>query len=212
MDIADLDADGDGITNALELQAGGALSIAFDIYNASSTPDDMDGDGMPDVLDGDTDGDGFPDDLERERGTNPSDAKDTPISQYGENTGIYYVPGDGFQSSYDPQGYELSVSALVFMLTSEFLLPLILLPASLFLVMRKGFRFKKIRRQLRDTTSIAQLEGAEEMIDNLILKNKVKVVHGVLLRNQFERCRENLKEKADAPVKRVRPPPAQRNY
>ncbi|MGY8755189.1 MAG: hypothetical protein ACKVIR_05810 [Candidatus Poseidoniales archaeon] len=212
MDIADLDADGDGITNALELQAGGAMSMAFDIYNSSSVPPDLDGDGMPDVLDSDTDGDDFPDDLERERGTNPNDAEDTPISQYGENTGIYYVPGDGFQSSYDPQGYELSVSALVFMLTSEFLLPLILLPASFFLVMRKGKRFKKVRKQLRNTTNIAQLEGAEQMIDNLILKNKVKVVHGVLLRNQFERCRDKLKEKAAAPVKRVRPPPASSNY
>ena len=52
---ADLDIDGDGITNEYELLSG------TDVYDANSTPPDLDGDGIPDMLDDDADGNGIPD-------------------------------------------------------------------------------------------------------------------------------------------------------
>jgi len=207
MDLADKDADGDGITDSLEEQAGGALGIPFDIYNASSVPDDLDGDGMPDVLDDDTDGDGFPDALEEERGSDTMDANQTPMNMYGEgDLGFYYVPGEGFKSGYHEEGYEISASMAIDMLTSEFLVPLLLLPLSLVLMLRKGRRYKKMRKRLDSCKDADILEEYESDIDQMIMKRKVKVEHGMLLRNQFERIRDELSGGSSSAPSRSSPP------
>ena len=207
MDLADKDADGDGITDSLEEQAGGALGIPFDIYNASSVPEDLDGDGMPDILDDDTDGDGFPDDLEIERGSDTMDANQTPMNMYGEgDLGFYYVPGEGFKSGYQEEGYEISASMAVDMLTSEFLLPLLLLPLSMVLMLRKGRRYKKMRKRLDSCKDLDILEEFEGDIDEMIMKKKVKVEHGMILRNQFERIRDKLSGGSSAAPTRASPP------
>ena len=188
MDLADLDADGDGVFNADELQAGGAEGVSYDIFNASSTPTDIDLDGIPDSLDDDRDGDGFPNDMERERGSDPNDAESTPMNLYGDaSTGIYYVPGEGFKSSYDSEGYEISVSMLVNVLTSEMLIPLLMIPITFLAMMRKRFRYKRFRKRLDQTDSMEDLEGAEEALDKMITKRKLKVEQAMLLRNQLER-------------------------
>jgi hypothetical protein len=195
MDIADMDADGDGISNALELQAGGALKTAFDIYDASSKPSDLDGDGLPDVLDADSDGDGYPDSVEKERGSDPGDANETPMNLYGDSEiGIFYVPGEGFSSQYSENGYELSLSFVVSMLTSEYLFALLLLPASLLLVLRKRRRYKRFSKRLKSAESMDDLAGAEEEIDRLITKRKLKIDQALLLRNQFERLSASFSE------------------
>ncbi len=205
MDLADKDADGDGISDSLEEQAGGALGTPFDIYNASSVPNDLDGDGIPDVLDEDSDGDGFPDELENERGSDPMDANQTPMNMYGEGeSGFYYVPGEGFKSGYQEEGYEISASMAIDMVTSEFLFPMLLLPLSLLMMMRKGRRFKKMRKRLGNCNDMDILKEYEGDIDQMILKKKVKVEHGMLLRNQFERIRDDI-EGTPAPTRSAPP-------
>jgi hypothetical protein len=163
-----------------------------DPFDADEYPADTDGDGTPDQFDDDDDGDSFPDTLEAERGTDPLDANETPLSQYGDNSGIYWVPGEGFSSSYNAEAYEFSVSALMDMMSSEYLIPLLLLPITLLLLLRRQRRFTKMRKDMESAESLDDLEGAEEAIDNLIIKRKVKVVHGVLLRNLFERKRDGM--------------------
>ena len=192
MDLADEDADGDGISNTLELQAGGAEAIPYDIYDPDSRPPDLDGDGMPDSLDADTDGDGFPDELEEDRGSDPSDANVTPLNMYGSETGLYYVPGEGFSSQYSSDGIELSASWAVALATSEYLGMLLLLPLSIVVLMRKSLRYKKVKRRLENLDEPGELDDFEEEIDELIGKGKVKVEHGLLLRNLFERTRDEL--------------------
>lgn len=188
MDLADLDADGDGIFNADELQAGGAEGVSYDIYNVSSVPTDIDSDGIPDSLDDDKDGDGFPNDLENERGSDPNDSESTPMTIYGDAaTGIFYVPGEGFKSTYDSEGYEISVSLLVDLLTSEMLIPLLMIPITFMAMMRKRFRYSRFRKRLDLTDSMEDLEGAEEALDKMITKRKIKVEQAMLLRNQLER-------------------------
>jgi len=188
MDLADLDADGDGVFNADELQAGGAEGTSYDIFNASSTPTDIDSDGLPDSLDDDKDGDGFPNDMEKERGSDPNDAESTPMNLYGDaSTGIFYVPGEGFKSSYDSDGYEISVSLLIDVLTSEMLIPLLMIPITFMAMMRKRFRYRRFRKRLDQADSMEDLEGAEEALDTMITKRKIKVEQAMLLRNQLER-------------------------
>jgi len=193
-DILDPDIDGDGLFNTWEYQTDN------DPFDAADYPEDTDGDGTPDQFDDDDDGDEFPDSVEKERGTDPKDPEDNPMNQYGDNSGIFFVPGEGFQSGYDAEGYELSVSALVNMVTSEFILPLLLLPASLLLLLRKRGRFKKMRKHLESVGSVDELDGAEGAIDRLIMKNRVKVVHGILLRNLYERRRDQLGEGGPKPT------------
>ena len=200
MDITDEDSDGDGITNVLEMQAGGALATPFDIYNASSVPDDLDGDGMPDALDEDSDGDGFPDDLERERGSDPMDADQDPMNLYGDSgTGFYYVPGEGFESGYQQDGIEMSASMLVNLITSEYLFAVLMIPLTMFALLRKKRRYKKLRRKLNDIEFLAELERVEPVLDKYILKGKIRVEHGLLLRNLYERRREEMMEEDDSP-------------
>jgi hypothetical protein len=201
MDITDEDADGDGIRNVLELQAGGALAIPYDIFNASSVPDDLDGDGMPDVLDEDSDGDGFPDELELDRGSDPMDASENPMNLYGEGgSGFFYVPGEGFESGYRDDGYELSASMLVSLITSEYLFAVVMVPLTFLALMRKKRRYKRLRRKLDDIEELEALEKVDTILDTFILKGKIRVEHGLLLRNLYERRRDEFLEDGDDAV------------
>ena len=190
-DIYDDDTDGDGISNSIERQAG------YDPYDNQNTPEDFDNDGIPDVLDDDDDDDGFSDDMENERGSKTKDERSTPLSMYSEKgTGVYYVPGQGFSSSYEENGYELSVSWAWNLVSSEFLVPIILLPLSVLLLMGKRRKFKKFKKKMNKIEDIEELEELEEDIDAMIEKGSVKVEHAMLLRNQFERRREKLSGKS----------------
>ena len=93
-DEMDPDADGDGITNDLELAASTATH-QYSIYDVNDVPDDRDYDGMPDVLDSDDDNDGWDDEVEIERGSDEYDAESNPFNLYfGISTGTFYVSGE----------------------------------------------------------------------------------------------------------------------
>jgi len=64
-DNSDLDIDGDGWNNTVEIDAG------TNPYNDSSFPSDIDGDGIPDIFDDDIDGDGWNNTEEEKYGTYP---------------------------------------------------------------------------------------------------------------------------------------------
>jgi hypothetical protein len=57
-----------------------------------------------------------------------------------------------------------------------------------------------MRKRLKSVDSVDELGGAEEAIDRLIMKNRVKVVHGILLRNLYERRRDQLGEDGPKPT------------
>ena len=198
-DLLDPDIDGDGITNDNEMDASTDL-IEYDPFDANSTPPDMDGDSIPDVMDKDTDGDGFPNDMEKERGSDHEDTNKTPFNIYGDqDTGLFYVPGEGFKSQYDPNGMEISVSVVLDMVTSEFLIPMLILPLTMFALLAKGRRYKKMKKRLETCKDADILLEFEKDIDTLIMKKKVKVEHGMLLRNLFERIRDKMGEAKDKP-------------
>jgi len=198
MDLSDTDADGDGIANSLEEAAAAAEGTTYDIYNASSTPLDTDGDGTPDSIDTDDDNDDFPDIMEKERKSDPLDANETPLNvlKIGgqETSGVYFIPGKGFSSQYDPDGYEMSLSMALSLIQSELLIPIMVAPLSLWAVLRKGRRFRRIRKRLTRVDEMEDLNEYESKIDHLIEKNKVKIQHGMLLRNLYERRKEEMEE------------------
>ena len=180
-DILDPDADGDGIFNTWEYQ----MDPMTDPFDSSQTPDDNDKDGIPDFFDEDDDNDGFPDDVEEQRGTDPLDADSDPLLQYGGGT--FYVPGEGFSTQYDPDGVEISFGAFLDLLSSEFLLPLLIAPITVYLMLAKKRRYKRIKSGIENSEQLLTLEDYEEEINELISKNKLKIPQALLLRNILER-------------------------
>ena len=71
-----------------------------------------------------------------------------PIMRPGCETGLYYIPGDGFSSQYDPDGYEISLSILVRAMTTEFLIPIVMAIVTVFAIRRKKRRYKRVRSRL----------------------------------------------------------------
>ncbi|HIF46351.1 MAG TPA: hypothetical protein EYQ73_06140 [Candidatus Poseidoniales archaeon] len=198
-DVLDPDIDGDGITNDNEMDASSG-DIEYDPFDPKSSPNDLDGDHIPDVLDNDIDGDGFPNDFENERGSASDDENSTPFNIYSDSvSGVYYVPGEGFKDNYDPDGYEISISFLINLVTSEFLIPLLIFPLSMFAMMRKGRRYKKINKRMRSCEDLETLKEFEPMIDSMIIGRKVKVEQGILLRNLFERRRDQMEDAPQMP-------------
>ena len=192
MDLADDDTDGDGISDELERRMSESGTI-FDPYDDKSTPADLDGDHIPDEMDDDWDGDGFPNSLEIERGSDARDETITPLTMYGDSeSGLFYVPGSGFQSEYNEEGIEVSVSALLSMVTSEYLFAILALPFAMIIAGRKKRRFKKYRKKLKSMHKFRQIDKAEKEIDRMIEKGKVRVEHGLLLRNIFERKMDSI--------------------
>ncbi len=190
-DSLDDDIDGDGISNVLEIQ------MENDPLNASSVPSDADSDGMPDDLDDDDDNDNFPDDFEIARGSDPFDRMENPINMYGGfATGTYYTPGAWFSTTYSEDGYELSLSGILNLITSEFLIPLLLIPLTTLLVMKKKRRFNEIKTRIDGVMDQTVLIEIEQEIDELIEKKHLKIEQSLLLRNAFERKEKELEKLA----------------
>ena len=186
-DMLDPDADGDGIFNTWEYQ----MDPMTDPFNATSVPADNDKDGIPDIFDEDDDNDGFPDTLEEERGSDPFDDTDDPLNQYGG--GVYYLPGDGFSTQYDPEGVELSFGAFLSLLSSEFLAPLLIAPITIYFLLSKRRRFNRMKIDIEESNDLAELELYEEEINDYISGNKLKITHSLLLRNILEHQQDMLR-------------------
>ena len=186
-DMLDPDADGDGIFNTWEYQ----MDPMTDPFNATSVPADNDKDGIPDIFDEDDDNDGFPDTLEEERGSDPYDDTDDPLNQYGG--GVYYLPGDGFSTQYDPEGVELSFGAFLNLISSEFLAPLLIAPITIYLLLSKRRRFNRMKIDIEESNDLAELELYEEEINDYIAGNKLKITHSLLLRNILEHQQDMLR-------------------
>jgi hypothetical protein len=193
-DIFDDDIDGDGITNSLEAQAG------FNAWDASSVPGDNDGDRIPDLIDPDDDNDGFPDGIEYERGSDPYDANETPFNMYGGgNSGFYYSPNSGFNSSYVEGGIEVSLSMLMGLAQSELILPLLLAPPTIMFARRKKMRFRRMERKLERAANLQEVTECEEEIDDMMTNNKIKIEKGIVLSNIAERKRQILAVDGERP-------------
>jgi len=186
-DSLDGDIDGDGISNVLEMQ------LKFDPLNASVIPSDNDGDGLPDDIDDDDDNDGFPDDMERSRGSDPFDRNDNPFNMYGGfSTGMYYTPGEWFGTDYNEDGFEISFSGLLDLITSELILPLLLIPLTTFLLMKKKKRYNELKDRIENSYDYAALVEIVEEIEELTAKKNLNIEQSLLLRNAYERREKEL--------------------
>ena len=188
-DEYDDDADGDGIRNEME-RAASSGTILYDPYNAASTPLDSDKDTLPDVLDDDNDNDGWPDDVELDRGSGVYDAESTPFNMYmGMNTGFFYsggLTGNSFSSEYDPESFEISLSALSEIVFEELVIPLLLVPIYFAIFFARRGEYKKCLKTIENACSHVELIEIESTINAMVKERKIKVYHGLVLRNALE--------------------------
>mgnify|MGYP006166581621 CR=1 FL=1 len=185
-DELDPDADGDGISNDMELAASTATR-QYSIYDANSVPVDRDFDGIPDAsVDMDDDNDGWDDGTEIERGSDPNDADSNPFNIYfGITTGTFYVAGEGFTDT-PGDGAELSLSWILSALSTELIIPLGLIPIYLMLW---GYRQRNYRRYdslILDSSSLEELHLLEQEINELVRDRKIRTFQGLVLRNSIE--------------------------
>ena len=188
-DEYDDDADGDGIRNEME-RAASSGTILYDPYNAASTPLDSDKDTLPDVLDDDNDNDGWPDDVELDRGSDAFDSESTPFNMYmGMNTGFFYrggLTGNSFSSEYDPESFEISLSALSEIVFEELVIPLLLVPIYFAIFFARRGEYKKCLKTIESASSKIELIEIESVINEMVKERKIKVYHGLVLRNALE--------------------------
>ena len=188
-DEYDDDADGDGIRNEME-RAASSGTILYDPYNAASTPLDSDKDTLPDVLDDDNDNDGWPDDVELDRGSDAYDSESTPFNMYmGMNTGFFYrggLTGTSFSSEYDPESFEISLSALSEIVFEELVIPLLLVPIYFAIFFARRGEYKKCLKTIESASSKIELIEIESVINEMVKERKIKVYHGLVLRNALE--------------------------
>ena len=188
-DLYDSDADGDGIRNEQELAASNG-TVQFDPYNAASTPLDSDKDTIPDVLDDDNDNDGWPDDVELDRGSDIYDKEETPFNLYfNSNTGFFYsggLTGDSFSSEYDAESIEISLSALSEIVFEELVIPFLLVPIYFAIFFARRSEYKKCLAEIESAKSLKELIELESKVNLMVKEKKIKVYHGLVLRNALE--------------------------
>lgn len=188
-DEYDDDADGDGIRNEME-RAASSGTILYDPYNADSTPLDSDMDTLPDVLDDDNDNDGWPDDVELDRGSKIYDAESTPFNMYmGVNSGFFYrggLSGDSFTTEYDPESFEISLSALSEIVFEELVIPLLLVPIYFAIFFARRSEFRKCLKEIEDVSNLSELIELEKTVNRMVKERTIKVYHGLVLRNALE--------------------------
>ena len=195
-DIYDDDADGDGIRNEME-RAASSGTILYDPYNADSTPLDSDKDTIPDVLDDDNDNDGWPDDVELDRGSDIYDKEETPFNLYfNSNTGFFYsggLSGDSFSSEYDAESIEISLSALSEIVFEELVIPFLLVPIYFAIFFARRGEYKKCLAEIEGAKSLKELIELESKVNLMVKEKRIKVYHGLVLRNALEESESKYK-------------------
>ncbi len=161
-----------------------------DPYNAESTPLDSDKDTLPDVLDDDNDNDGWPDDVELDRGSDIYDAKSTPFNMYmGMDTGFFYRGGlnaNSFTSEYDPESFEISLSALSEIVFEELVIPLLLVPIYFAVFFARRGEFRNCLKKIESASTSDELIELEKNVNSMVKEKRIKVYHGLVLRNALE--------------------------
>ena len=186
-DEYDDDADGDGIRNEME-RAASSGTILYDPYNAASTPLDSDKDTLPDVLDDDNDNDGWPDDVELDRGSDAYDASSTPFNMYmNMDTGFFYrggLSGNSFSSEYDPESFEISLSALSEIVFEELVIPFLLVPIYFAIFFARRGEYKKCLKTIEDARTASELVEIEVTINTMVKEKKINLEQKFSLFNE----------------------------
>lgn len=99
---------------------------------------------------------------------------------------MFFSISEGFTTHYQPNGIELSVSGFINMLSSEYLIPILLAPLTLFLMLSKTRKFHKVKRRILKAQYPEHLEEIEPDIDSFLRKRQISVMQALLLRSVLE--------------------------
>ncbi len=185
-DMIDPDIDGDGITNEFELISS-SLTERFDPYDKDSHPPDFDFDLVPDLIDEDDDNDGWPDRVEIDRGSDEFDPQVTPFNMYFDsNTGFFYLGGFSTTNEFTTEGTEISLSMLIEIATGELVIPILLIPLYLALFGKRRRHYNRLLNEITEVECLSKLESLEVEVNQFVKDKKIRVYHGLILRNSIE--------------------------
>ncbi|MDP6905836.1 MAG: hypothetical protein QF440_00265 [Candidatus Thalassarchaeaceae archaeon] len=185
-DMIDPDIDGDGITNEFELISS-SLTERFDPYDKESHPPDFDFDLVPDLIDEDDDNDGWPDRVEIDRGSDEFDPQETPFNMYfGTTTGFYYLGGFSTSDEFTTEGTEISLSVFIEIATGEMVIPILLIPLYLALFGKRRRHYNRLSEEIDGVKDFSELARLEVEVNQFIKDKKIRVYHGLILRNSIE--------------------------
>jgi len=105
---------------------------------------------------------------------------------------MYYTPGEWFGTDYNEDGFEISFSGLLDLITSELILPLLLIPLTTFLLMKKKKRYNELKDRIENSYDYAALVEIVEEIEELTAKKNLNIEQSLLLRNAYERREKEL--------------------
>ena len=201
-DIYDDDADGDGIRNELE-RAASSGTILYDPFNPLSTPKDTDRDTIPDVIDDDNDNDGWPDLVELDRGSDIYDGDETPFNLYFDiNTGVFYsggLSGNSFSFDYDAESLEISISAFMEIVFEELVIPLLLIPTYFAIFYARASKYRAMLAKIESAKDSDELIELEKEVNAMVKEKRIKVYHGLVLRNAIEEMESSFGGENNAP-------------
>ena len=201
-DIYDDDADGDGIRNELE-RAASSGTILYDPFNPLSTPKDTDRDTIPDVIDDDNDNDGWPDLVELDRGSDIYDGDETPFNLYFDiNTGVFYsggLSGNSFSFDYDAESLEISISAFMEIVFEELVIPLLLIPTYFAIFYARASKYRAMLTKIESAKDSDELIELEKEVNAMVKEKRIKVYHGLVLRNAIEEMESSFGGENNAP-------------
>ena len=107
----------------------------------------------------------------------------------GVNSGFFYrggLSGDSFTTNYDPESFEISLSALSEIVFEELVIPLLLVPIYFAIFFARRGEFKNCLKKIEESSTISELAELEKVINEMVKERKVKVYHGLVLRNALE--------------------------
>ena len=103
------------------------------------------------------------------------------------------MSGDSFSSEYDAESIEFSLSALSEIVFEELVIPFLLVPIYFAIFFARRGEYKKCLREIEAAKSLKELIELESKVNLMVKEKKIKVYHGLVLRNALEESESKYK-------------------
>ena len=105
---------------------------------------------------------------------------------FGKDTGFFYAGGFTTHDEYHPDEMEISISQLSEIVFEEMVIPLLLIPIYLLLHYARRNKFLQLESIIEREVSGDALAELELEVNELVRQRRIKVYHGLVLRNSIE--------------------------
>ena len=105
---------------------------------------------------------------------------------FDSNTGFFYLGGFTTTNEFTTEGTEISLSIFIEIATGEMVIPILLIPLYLALFGKRRKHYNRLLAEIDSVTSLSELERLEVEVIQFVKDKKIRVYHGLILRNSIE--------------------------